>query len=452
MRSYLVGLFVVLAACTPAVGGDDGDDGVPLAPTWYQDVAPIVAGACQGCHVDRGIAPFPLTTYNEAMPAAAQMADMVDSGLMPPFGAQPGSAGGCTPAVGWKDDPTLTAAEKETVRRWADAGAPAGDAANPAELPAPPDRNLAGVTHTIAPRAGWTTSGDTDQFMCLVYDPQLTADRWLTGLQFLPTDAAVVHHAGAFVDESRMSEGLAGPDGVYECFGGVGIPTRELLGAYTPGMLPFEALPGTGIRVPAGALIVVQYHYHPLGAAQPVYDATELAMRLTATPPTRPHAWEPMGNADSPPQLQPGPADQGGVQFRVPAGIAGHTEEMRFGLPVPDGVEAAVWSVFPHMHYVGTRMVVELERANGGRECLIDAGRYDFNWQRIYNYAGDVAAMPRVRAGDTVVMRCTYDNTVQNPNVLRALQERGLSAPIDVFLGEQTLDEMCVLLLGATLP
>ena len=35
-----------------------------------------------------------------------------------------------------------------------------------------------------------------------------------------------------------------------------------------------------------------------------------------------------------------------------------------------------------------------------------------------------------------------------NPFVQRALAEQGLSAPIDVFLGEQSLDEMCLVLVG----
>jgi len=105
--------------------------------------------------------------------------------------------------------------------------------------------------------------------------------------------------------------------------------------------------------------------------------------------------------------------------------------------------------VFPHMHYVGTRMQVELEHADGTSECLVDAGRYDFQWQRMYSYDGAIADMPQPHKGDTLVLTCHYDNTMNNPNVVRALEERGLAAPVDVFSGEETLDEMCIVLAGA---
>ena len=41
-------------------------------------------------------------------------------------------------------------------------------------------------------------------------------------------------------------------------------------------------------------------------------------------------------------------------------------------------------------------------------------------------------------------MRCTYDNTLDNPGTRRALDDGGYDAPIDVYLGEGTLDEMCI--------
>ena len=41
-------------------------------------------------------------------------------------------------------------------------------------------------------------------------------------------------------------------------------------------------------------------------------------------------------------------------------------------------------------------------------------------------------------------IRCTYDNTIDNPDLAGALAEQGLDAPTDVVLGEGTLDEMCL--------
>jgi hypothetical protein len=47
--------------------------------------------------------------------------------------------------------------------------------------------------------------------------------------------------------------------------------------------------------------------------------------------------------------------------------------------------------------------------------------------------------------GDIVKVRCTYNNTKDNPYVARALQEAHLTSTIDVKYGEgSTFDEMCL--------
>jgi hypothetical protein len=37
-----------------------------------------------------------------------------------------------------------------------------------------------------------------------------------------------------------------------------------------------------------------------------------------------------------------------------------------------------------------------------------------------------------------------YDNSMENQFVVNALKQQGLSAPRDVYMGETTLDEMCL--------
>jgi hypothetical protein len=39
--------------------------GAPLGPTYQADVKPLVEQRCQSCHVEGGIAPFALTTYDD---------------------------------------------------------------------------------------------------------------------------------------------------------------------------------------------------------------------------------------------------------------------------------------------------------------------------------------------------------------------------------------------------
>ncbi len=60
--------------------------------------------------------------------------------------------------------------------------------------------------------------------------------------------------------------------------------------------------------------------------------------------------------------------------------------------------------------------------------------------------------MPLTRSGDKIYLRCEYDNSMNNPYVVEALEDQGLDAPIDVVLGEETLDEMCLGVFGIAIP
>src|SRR5689334_5205240 len=55
------------------------------APTWYRDIEPLVTTKCQGCHTDSGIAPFPLTTYQDFVPVREAIYQTVEARLMPPW-------------------------------------------------------------------------------------------------------------------------------------------------------------------------------------------------------------------------------------------------------------------------------------------------------------------------------------------------------------------------------
>jgi hypothetical protein len=105
------------------------------------------------------------------------------------------------------------------------------------------------------------------------------------------------------------------------------------------------------------------------------------------------------------------------------------------------------------MHYVGVDMKITLEHAGGtDTECLIQTPHWDFNWQRGYAYDAAYEDLPAMRDGDTLHFRCVYDNTLGNLNVLGALQARRLANPVEVRLGEDTLDEMCLGAIGIISP
>lgn len=63
----------------------------PDTVTYYGNVRPILAEHCVGCHVNGGIAPIALDTYEAASDAAA---------LMPPFLADNSSVSGSSRTIG----------------------------------------------------------------------------------------------------------------------------------------------------------------------------------------------------------------------------------------------------------------------------------------------------------------------------------------------------------------
>ncbi|MDP2311581.1 MAG: hypothetical protein Q8P41_01645 [Pseudomonadota bacterium] len=448
-------LLSLLAAC-------DGGPGAPApaaaedAPTWHADIAPIVQEHCGSCHVAGGVAPFALDDYAAAAPMAASMAAAVEAGTMPPWGAE--TTAECAPRHGFKDDIRLSADEKERLRAWADADAPEGDPSAAAELPAPVELGLTDPTMEVAPALPYVTSGTTDEFRCFSLDPQLTADAWLTGLQVVPGNAEVVHHVLVFADPDGQGANLVGADGTYDCFGGSGLSGGggALLGAWAPGAFPFEAPEGTGIALDAGSRLVMQIHYHPLGeVAEP--DSTAVQLRLTETPPGREAVLALLGNASSSIEgLDRGVNDRGArAEFRIPADVPDHVESITYDFPRGSGTYQ-IFMAGTHMHYVGTDMLVQVDHAapegdEPATECLVQTPRWDFNWQRGYAYDAPLDEVPVLRGGDTLRLRCTYDNTLDNPGVRTALEDAGLSAPADVYLGESTLDEMCLGVFGIVL-
>lgn len=428
-------------------GGSTGPAVDPNAPTWYQDIAPMVVTKCGGCHREGGIAPMSLTDYESAAPFALALAASVEERTMPPFAAADTEE--CEMNVGWKDDLRISAEETQVLRAWADAFAPEGDPETAAPVAEPPPVELTTVDTTLAMDASVVIGGPHDEFLCFSLDPQLTEDRYLQALQIVPGNEKIVHHVLIYVDLEGGSAELAGPDGSFPCDGGS--LEGELVGAWAPGAMPARTPEGSGMRVPAGARLVMNVHYHPTGGEDEIDDSTAIQIDWLDERPAWVAQLALVGNGDG---LQPGPNDDNGVEFRIPAGVSGHTETHLVEIP-PEYPELRLWGIGAHMHYVGVDMLIGVQRETSpgpAEECLLHAPTYSFEWQRLYTYDTSLDDALRVAGGDMLYLRCTYDNTMNNEGVVEALGQQGLEEPIEVFLGEETLDEMCLGVFGIAFP
>lgn len=452
------------ASFTGCSGGDEPKEA--SSPTFHKDVEPILQRSCMGCHSAGNIAPFSLTSYDDAKTVAALMVQTTKAGTMPPFALR--DTDECSTRHAWKGDIRLSDEEISTLEAWSKAGSPEGDPKDAPTAFVPKSPDLPGTTLEVHPKEPYVTAGEQDEFRCFVLDPALTEDHYLNGLQVVPGNNKVVHHGVIVLDPERSIENLAGPDGSFPCGDKEAMDTANMgalpmLTAWAPGTDPVDLPEGVGQLIPKGSLILMQIHYHPAGTtADP--DLTRVQLRLTKEKPKYGSRYHLIGNFKNPVNafgfgLLPGPADKNGVEFRIPADSKDHVETEQFTIPAPGSPVAQVvpfppgtriYGDFLHMHYLGVDHKVTVTRANGSpdqpkEECLAHAPKWDFAWQRSYSYDAPIESLPTLEPGDVLQVRCTYNNSIENPYVVKALEEAHMSSTVDVFYGEgHTFDEMCV--------
>lgn len=395
-------------------------------PTWHQDLAPLVSRACSGCHVEGGIAPFALTTYLQAKPMAGAMKSSVASKRMPPW-----MPGGKSPEL--LHARALSASEVALFAAWADAGALEGDAATAAPL-LPPDLVQLGAADLQVQMAQpyVPSMALSDDYRCFLIPLGLTEDRMAVAFEVTPGNRKTVHHVIVSLADAADQPAIEALDAKdsgpgWQCFGGPfpagsGITSEGGLGSWVPGVQAVEMAAGTGSIVRAGALAVMQVHYNTLGGYEP--DTTRLAVRFAP----KGAAVQQLATL----RLRP--------DVNIPAGAANHVAERSLtarqwaaGRFYPDG-DAYLLAVSGHMHTLGTSFQLEV-RSAAGLFTALDIPAWDFHWQGSYQLKTPV----RLNAGDTLTVRCTYDNSAANR------EAQGQSPlPTQVTWGEGTQDEMCI--------
>ncbi|MDB4975136.1 MAG: hypothetical protein JWN48_3477 [Myxococcaceae bacterium] len=468
----------------------DGSVAAVTHPTWHRDIAPLVSEKCSSCHVEGGIAPFSMKSYATAKPFAEQMARDVESGKMPPFLAQ--ETASCKPPFPWLADLRLSAAQKALLRAWADTGAPEGDPLTAAPLVPPAPVAIEREDLVAKLPQPITVEGTKDIHQCIVMDPQFTKDTYLVSRLITSGNPKVLHHVVSYVlPPGQVDDGAGGMrprtkaeleaalraqkgvgiGGSYPCFGSPAIeaPLRiEIIDAWAPGGIANKAPADSGQPISKDSLVIFDIHYHPTGGPAEIDTSTKLSLMTTETKPKYISKVVLLGNFAPPvltiPYVTPygdgnlvTQADETAPAFRIPANAKNHIEEMTWKWKLPTG-PLKVYAMGTHMHYVGRGMRITVDHAAPvasapATECLIETPAWDFNWQRGYGYdAPSYEALPTLANGDLMHFRCDYDNTLDNPFLARALDNQGKSAPVDVVLGEDTLDEMCLGAVGIIYP
>lgn len=362
--------------------------------TWSNQIARIFNRRCVECHREGEIAPFTLTTYDDVVGWGEMISEVVRQRRMPPWHADPAHGE-------FANDRSLSEQEQQLIFDWVANGCPEGD---PADLPKPPTFTtgwqLAREPDVVFPMRDKPFQVPADagregvRYQYFEVDPGFTQDMWMEEGEALPGNHQVVHHIIVY----------GKPEGARN--------RRDwiFLTAYVPGLRLTAYPPGAAKRIPAGAKLVFEVHYTPVGSPQE--DVSRVGF-VFADPDNVTH------------EVVTTEVGNGG--FHIPPNDPDY-EVTASSAPAPR--EVTLLSMSPHMHLRGKSFKYELVGLDGSGETILDVPAYDFNWQTRY-----VLAEPRtVPFGTRMVCTAVYDNSEDN-----------LANPdpsVEVTWGDQSWDEM----------
>src|SRR5436190_6120541 len=161
----------------------------PSVPTFNKDVAPILYKNCATCHRPGEVAPFSLLTYSDAKRWAPTIAQVTGKRIMPPWKAEPGFGE-------FADARVLSEEQIGTLKAWAAAGAPEGDAKDKPAQPkftegwtlGPPDKIIEMPAAYAVPAEG------ADIYQCFVIPMELPEEMAIAAMEIRPGNRKVLHH------------------------------------------------------------------------------------------------------------------------------------------------------------------------------------------------------------------------------------------------------------------
>lgn len=376
--------------------------------TFNRDIAPILYKNCVTCHRPGESAPFSLISYYDVRDHAAQIAEVTHTGYMPPWLPEPGYGE-------FADERRLKPSEIALIAKWVEEGAVQGD---PRHLPAPPKFTegwqLGRPDAMVEMPESFTVPAEgRDIYRNFVIPMGFKEPRYIQAMEMRFDNPRVVHHAFTLFDntdssrELDLEDTLPGFDGMVASDNVFGPPGQNI--SWQPGKLPYEGSPDMSWKIEPGTDIVLQVHMQPTGKPETLRG--RIGIHYSPHPPTK-YPFKMMLRR---------------IDIDIPAGESDHVVEDSYRLPV----DVRVLSVLPHAHYLGKSVEAYAMLPTGEKKWLLKIDDWDFNWQGDYRLARPMT----LRAGTTLHMRWTYDNSAANPR-------NPFNPPQDVSYGVQTVDEM----------
>jgi len=379
-------------------------------PTYFPFVKSILDRSCVRCHDASGVAPMTFATYAGARRYANNISSVVAQRQMPPWKADANNHA-------YLNLRAISEVDRKTLMQWAATGAASGtqvESSSKADTRATIswDAELKPASlHSVK-------ASGPDEYRTFIIPTDFNEDKWIDAVDFKPSNPKVVHRILGFVDTSRGARKHVdtSPTLGYSNFGGLLSPPDADLGAWFPGN-PVQLLRDDAAwKLPKGADILVQVHYHSTGKAE------------VDTPTVRLHFAKGTDNKER--KL----LTLARTDLYLPAGsIKTYTISHRLEQAM------SIHSIMPHMHFAGRSIKVTLTTPDNKVSSLLGIRDWDIYWQEAYLFEQPVT----VPAGSTITVTGTFDNSIANPR-------QPTVPPKDIHYGESNKDEKLLVYIGYT--
>lgn len=384
-------------------------------PTFNAQIAPILNANCVTCHRPEGVAPFSLSTYEDARQRAGLLKAVTRARLMPPWYADPQYGQ-------FKNARGLSDAQIDLIAAWADAQAPEGVGTPPQPpkfqadgwmLDRPPDQ----IIELPFGELDVPAQGEVPTFT--VWLKPFREEKMVQAIQVRPSIPGVVHHSslslgplppGTHIGRAQAFAGGPVLDGIAVLndgrpwtLGGEQITDKPVM-FYVPGggQIRFD----DGLAKRFGRDEYLSWGLHLMSRGKQEKLRVQVGLWFARRYPRREaRLWTLTEQLSF--DGQDIPVDSRGVR-NFPSIAPGAQVEMIGSRRMPRDV--TLYALWPHMHYRGKDMTFVLTEPNGKQTTILRVPSYNPHWQLTYELAKPL----KLKRGSVLTAYGHYDNSRAN--------------------------------------
>ncbi len=317
-----------------------------------------------------------------------------------------------------------------------------------------------------------------DVYQCFLVNPKFKRDVMVTGVEIIPGNRKIVHHAILYKIEPNQAASVLAKDKAtqgkgWSCFGGPGLEVDNpqngtaggnWLSVWVPGAGDGHFPDGIGNPMPKDSLIVMEVHYNlnngigsdqskvKISIAPEGKQLTAIKSQLQVAP----VEIKCPDNIKTPTCTRENTIRENVARAGVLAGsflpngilqLCGQTAE-QYQKPVGDAsnvistcdqqtrAATTLYSIGGHMHLLAKSIKIELNPDTSSAKTLLHIPKWDYHWQGNYWFRTPVEIKPN----DVIRTTCVFDNSVENQPIIG---EKATN-PKYVMWAEATTDEMCL--------